>query len=182
MLVSFTGAQCTGKSTLLERCKVELSRHGKIFEYVPEVTRKVGRMGHVINEDGDDTTQLFILKEHLENHIMRMGDAILDRCILDGYVYTHWLYKNGKVSKWVLDYSRCLLSHLGSKLDVIFYTEPDIELVDDGERSVDVEFRDTIINLFEEAITHFNLNVVRLSGSVDNRMKTIYNIVDNYGK
>ena len=189
MLVSFTGAQCTGKSTLLKRCKVELPRHDKMFEYVPEVTRKVGRMGHVINEDGDDTTQLFILKEHLENHIMRLGDAILDRCILDGYVYTHWLYKNDKVSKWVSDYSRCLLSHLGSKLDVIFYTEPDdIKIEDDGERSVDSQFRDDIIDIYEDILENsgsisgvhtWRSKVVRLTGDVDTRMQTILTTINN---
>ena len=62
MLISFTGAQSTGKTTLLnEFKKLNLDN----WNYVDEVTRKVGRMGHVINEHGDNITQLFILKEHL---------------------------------------------------------------------------------------------------------------------
>jgi len=87
-----------------------------------------------------------------------------------------------KVSKEVYNYSEYLFKKLIGELDIILYTEPDIPLVDDGERSVDKEFRDTIVNLFEEAIDHYKLNVIRLNGSVDNRIKTIYNIVDNYGK
>jgi nicotinamide riboside kinase len=87
-----------------------------------------------------------------------------------------------KVSKEVYNYSEYLFKKLIGELDVILYTEPDIPLVDDGERSVDKEFRDIVVNLFEEAIDHYKINVIRLNGSVDNRMKTIYNIVDNYGK
>ena len=68
------------------------------------------------------------------------------------------------------------------KIDIIFYTEPEVPLVDDGERSVDVEFRDGIVKLFEEAIKHFKIPVVRLSGNMKERMTTIYKTLDNYGK
>ncbi len=182
MVISFTGAQSTGKSTLLKRCKRRKKFKGYNFE--PEVTRWVKKTyGLAINEEGDEITQLAILNRHLHNYLNYRGkDVILDRCILDGLIYTMYQYHTKKVSIEVYSYAELLFQKLIDKIDVIFYTEPDIELVDDGERSVDVEFRDTIINLFEEDITHFNLNVVRLSGSVDNRMKTIYNIVDNYGK
>lgn len=182
MIISFTGAQSTGKSTLLEKCKVD--KRFKKYNFEPEVTRWVKKTyGLTINEEGDEITQLAILNRHLHNYLNYRGkDVILDRCILDGLIYTMYQYHTKKVSIEVYSYAELLFEKLIDKIDVIFYTEPDIELVDDGERSIDVEFRDTIINLFEEAITHFNLNVVRLSGSVDNRMKTIYNIVDNYGK
>ena len=72
MIVSFTGAQSTGKSTMLDMC-----RHNPVFRKfhcVPEVTRKVKREQNLdINEEGDNVTQLFILKEHLHNHYLK-GD------------------------------------------------------------------------------------------------------------
>ena len=99
MLIGFTGAQCTGKTTLLNLLKEDLC--GNKFKkasdgvyrdewnFVPEVTRKVMREGLSINEDGDNLTQLFILKEHLQNHVVASSEKwILDRCILDGYVFT----------------------------------------------------------------------------------------------
>lgn len=184
MLIGFTGAQCTGKTTLLNLCEAEFSD----FKFVPEVTRKVKREGLNINEDGDDITQLFILKEHLQNHIKQKNDKwILDRCILDGYVFTKWLYDQGSVSKWVLDYACCLLSLLGDKLDYILYTEPDdIPIVDDGERSVNKNFRDDIISIYEYIIKNsastpgvdtWRNKIIRLSGTVDDRMQTIYKIL-----
>ena len=110
----------------------------------------------------------------------------MDRCIVDGLVYTSYQYLTKKVSEEVSDYATFLFSKLIDKLDIIFYTEPEIPLVNDGERSVNKEFRDTIVNLFEEAIDHFNIPVVRLSGSMEERMATIYKTIDNkrfnYGK
>ena len=90
MLVGFTGAQCTGKTTLLKLLKSEPTKdgvyaYGDKWGFVDEVTRKVMKQGHSINRDGDDITQLFILSEHLRNHTTGV-DMVLDRCILDGYV------------------------------------------------------------------------------------------------
>ena len=196
MLISFTGAQCTGKTTLLKECKKTLcgkkwlkdNKDGTYrdqWNFVDEVTRKVMREdGLNINEDGDNLTQLFILKEHLQNHVVPTGEKwVLDRCILDGYVYTRWLWEQGSVEKWVLEYAGCLLSMLGKRLDVILYTEPDdIPIEDDGERSIDKGFRDDIISIYEEVIKcsvstpgrdTWRKKLVRLSGSVDERMNTI---------
>ena len=182
MVISFTGAQSTGKSTLLNKLEVE-DRFRK-FNFVPEITRSLKKKYNLdINEDGNEFTQLITVNSHLYNYLDYKGkDVILDRCILDGLVYTTYQYHTKKVSKEIYNYSEYLFKKLIGELDIILYTEPDIPLVDDGERSVDKEFRDIIINLFEEAIDHYKINVVRLKGSVDNRMETIYNIVDNYGK
>ena len=48
MLYSFTGAQCTGKTTLLTECQHSFDS----WSFVNEVTRKVMRDGHGINLDG----------------------------------------------------------------------------------------------------------------------------------
>jgi nicotinamide riboside kinase len=183
MLVSFTGAQCTGKTTLLKRCKCDVTLL-RDWSYVDEVTRKVKRGGSNINEAGDDTTQLFILSEHLNNHQKPVEDQnrMLDRCILDGYIYTRWLFDNGKVSEWVLDYARNLMSHLIDNLDIIFYTQPeDVPLISDGVRSVNVTFRQDILDLYEQLFAekfHWMNKLVRLRGTVNDRMKTILNKID----
>ena len=198
MLIGFTGAQCTGKTTLLNLLKDRLCGnkwkqasdgvYRDEWNFVPEVTRKVMRSGLKINESGDSVTQLFILKEHLQNHFIEPSEKwVLDRCILDGYVFTRWLYTQGSVEKWVLDYACRLLSLLGERLDYILYTEPDdIPIEDDGERSINVEFRNDIVKIYEEIMNNsastpgrdtWRNKIVRLSGSVDERIKTIESIL-----
>jgi nicotinamide riboside kinase len=182
MVISFTGAQSTGKSTLFEQCKFEGNFSG--FDFEPEITRLVKKTyGLAINEAGDDLTQLAILNRHLHNYLTHKDrNVLLDRCILDGLVYTSYMFLTGKISEEVSEYATFLFQKLIDKIDIIFYTEPEIPLVDDGERSVNVEFRDKIVQLFEEAIDHFNVPVVRLSGSKQERIDTIYKTIKNYGK
>jgi len=181
MLISFTGAQSTGKSTLLNRL-VHDSKYRKCT-FIKEVTRKVAAKNIKINEHGDDITQLMILNEHLNNHVLT-GCVVLDRCILDGLIYTEWLYNQGNVSEWVYDYARNMHRLLVNKLDVIFYTDPsDVKLVDDGERSVDEQFRQDIIDAYDQYFRtnlHIKARTVTLSGDVETRYKTIQQTFKNY--
>ena len=112
----------------------------------------------------------------------------MDRCILDGIVYTKWLLDNDKVSGWVYSYCNNVFYKLISEMDVIFYTDHNIPLESDGERSESPMFKDDIVNSFEQWILdlnndilrstyHIKANVVKLEGSVEERMETINNVV-----
>ena len=178
MLISLTGAQSTGKTTLLERCcKSNFFRN---YHCVREVTRKVKREKLVdINEAGSNVTQLFILNEHLNNHHLA-NDTILDRCIIDGIVYTEYLESIGQVDYWVSIYAGHLFKELIKKLDYVFYTDPaDVKLVDDGERSMNIKFREDIIERFDKwlDISSEYTNVIKVSGSVETRLNTVLQTV-----
>lgn len=188
MLASFTGAQCTGKTTLLY--KMLNDSDFRKCSFIKEVTRKVARHGLSINELGTNETQLFILSEHLSNHHLK-GCNILDRCILDGWIYTEYLYEQGQVDKWILDYSWNLLKILSTKIDIIFYTDPaDVKLVNDNIRSACEKFRQSIISKYDallfssevndKCIDNIRSKTVVLSGTVDERYKTIVNTFKNY--
>ena len=184
MIVSFTGAQSTGKSTLLEECR--RSDKFKSFSFEPEVTRWVKKEYNLsINEEGNELTQLAILNRHFHNYLSYEGrDVVMDRCILDGIVYTKYMHSKGKVDDYVLMHANYLFKKLIKQIDIIFYTMPDIPLIDDGERSINKEFRDEVISIFEGYLkaAEPTLNVIKLEGSVENRMNVIYNSIDNYGK
>lgn len=175
MIISFTGAQSTGKTTLLNKCKPLYSYQ---FNFIDEVTRRVKKEYKVeINEQGDNVTQLLILNDHLQNMVKhRYDNVIMDRCIIDGVIYTCWLHDNGRVDKWVMDYACELFNELIDRVDVIFYCEPEFDAVDDGERSVDKQFRDEIIGHFEDVVENVHSlkgKVIRLKGSIEERMKMI---------
>ena len=177
MITSFTGAQSTGKSTLLSRM-VNDSRFRKC-SFVKEVTRKVARQGVQINDKGNNLTQLLIINEHINNHLLK-GCNVLDRCIIDGLIYTEWLYRQDKVDKWVFEYAQNVHDMLIDKVDVVLYTDPsDVPLVDDGERSVNNQFRQDIIDMYSDYFEWHPKVWQRtrvLSGSVDDRMKQILTI------
>ncbi len=181
MIVSFTGAQSTGKTTLLNH----LVDKNPYVTFVEEVTRRVKRLYDVpINEDGGDVTQFLIMADHLQNLFAKDKEdiTIFDRCAVDGVVYTRWLQLQGMVSDDV--YRACCKVYdiVIDMYDVIFYTDPaDVELIDDGERSVDVGFRNDIIKLFDSKLKGLD-NVVVLSGSVEERLNTVKKTVEGLGK
>ena len=189
MIFSFTGAQCTGKTTLLKHLYKENGDYP--FVFIPEVTRLIRREYNMpINESGDDLTQMLIMTEHVRNifrdradHIVRGIHQILDRCALDGIVYSHYLLDKGKINRATYDACDLIYKKLINKYDVIFYTShEDVELVDDGERSVDKIFREDIIGLFDMYM-QYNIiedghRIVHLEGSVEERLKTIKSTLD----
>ena len=90
MLIAFSGAQSSGKSTLLQECK-KLDEF-KDYTFVDEVTRRIKRNNNTeINNTASDYnyTQTLIIADHTKN--ATMSNTILDRCFLDGYVYTQYL-------------------------------------------------------------------------------------------
>ena len=187
MIFSFTGAQCTGKTTLLKHLYKENGDYP--FVFIPEVTRLVKREYNMpINESGGDLTQLLIMTEHIRNIFKNRADQlvrglhlIFDRCALDGIVYSHYLLNEGKISRSTFDACELIWKKLKDRYDVIFYTSPDdVKLVDDGERSVDVKFREDIINLFNMYMESYKGEIVTLRGSVKERLKSIKETLESH--
>ncbi len=186
MIISFTGAQSTGKTTLLNLIRDKNYE----FNYVDEVTRRIKREYNLpINENGGDITQSMIMSDHIAN-VYRKGDhdvTVLDRCAVDGVVYTQWLYNNGQVKKATLDHAKLMFQMLISSYDAIFITSPvDVELVDDGERSTNVKFREDIQSLFDMYIGHLMVdnmdeNVFVVAGTVEERMNYIQKVLAKKG-
>ena len=186
MIISFTGAQSTGKTTLLNLIRDK----NYDFNYVDEVTRRIKREYNLpINESGGDITQSMIMADHIAN-VYRKGDhdvTVLDRCAVDGVVYTQWLYNNGQVKKATLDHAKLIFEMLIEEYDAIFITSPvDVELVDDGERSTNIEFREDIQSLFDMYIGHLMVdnkdeNVFVVAGTVEERMNYIQKVLAKKG-
>ncbi len=68
MIISFTGAQSSGKSTLLSKMKEDVYFNGWSFE--PEITRSLKeKYNLVINEQGDNFTQMITINSHVDNYL-----------------------------------------------------------------------------------------------------------------
>ena len=175
MKIGITGAQSVGKTTLLNALRSE-----KLFkDYVicDEVTRRVKSYGLPINEEGTDITQCLIMNEHIVNVFMN-GNMLTDRTALDGLVYSTYLYKNNKISLNTLKYVKDVFYKVWQSYNCVFYIEPEFEIVDDGVRSNNKQFRDEIAELFETVIEKEKLNLRRVKGSVRDRVNTIIDYLE----
>jgi nicotinamide riboside kinase len=197
MIFTFTGPQCSGKSTLLQKCK---EFYGDKLCYVEEVTRLIKREYNIpINESAAaDTTQILILNKEFQNlcidYKAKKYQAILhDRCLLDGLVFTEYfadqeLLKSEKdrinfhisTSLAKQYFNNCI-----GKYDHIFYPSPhDVPLVDDGERSTNQNFRNCIINKYETVWLNderIKNKLTILKGTVEERMEAIKIKLNEYG-
>lgn len=184
MLISFSGAQSTGKTTLLDI--IQKCPEYSSFTFIDEVTRRLRReQGIPINDDADDysLTQRAIIGDHMKN--VCLENAILDRCILDGLVYTQYFFRHGKVSGDVMQLATDMYYTAMPYYDIIFVTDPkDVPLIDDGERSADVSFRDEIIELFDQYrswCSQFEHKFIDLSGNIEDRLHIIKTTLAKYG-
>lgn len=187
-LVSFTGAQSTGKTTLLQQLADNCDL--RKVKFVSEVTRHIHRDYNLpINEHGGELTQFMIIADHIANIFKKVPKhielKILDRCLVDGWAYTKFLRKHHEsVSYKLRDLAEEYMLELCQNYDVIFYTCPkDVAIVNDGIRSVNEGFRDEIINNFELIMPNIRelTNVVDLKGSVEDRMNTVYRTLEDLG-
>lgn len=176
MKISFTGAGCSGKSTLLKRCR---DHYRDRFAYITEVTRPIARKGLPINESGGDQTQRAIIEAHIENN--KLNDVVMDRCIVDGAVYTTWLAMNGdsSISDTVLQYAWNTFDQIVNDIDIIFYTEP-LRLESDGQRSTNRDFQRGIDSLITSTLfysrtfkSQYQGKVIILKGDVETRFNDI---------
>lgn len=175
MRIGITGAQSVGKTTLLNALRSE-----KLFkDYVicDEVTRRVKSYGLPINEEGTDVTQRLIMNEHIVNVFMH-DNMLTDRTALDGLVYSTYLYKNNQIAISTLKYAKEVFHKVWYSYDHVFYIEPEFEIVDDGVRSVNTQFRDEIADLFETTIEKEKLSMRRVKGSVRDRVNTIIDFLE----
>lgn len=174
MRIAITGAQSTGKSTLLRFLKQDDDLKG--FEFIDELTRKIAAKGININEEGSNMSQIFTVTIHAENIVK--DHFISDRCALDGLVYTKWLFDQGKVDKWILDYAVGVAKEVIPRYDYIFYLPAEIPIEDDGVRSADIKFRDEIVALFESYTKELGVKLIELSGSVKDRAKLFKRVLE----
>ena len=170
MKLAFTGAQSTGKTTLLKELKRDPDFSLK-YDFRDEITRRMQKKGLSINEGGDDITQLLIMNSHIKNSLI--DNVIMDRCVLDGLVYTDWMYRKGKIQQWVIEYADNVFKMLIDRYDYIFYLVPEFDIEDDGVRSTDIDFRNEIVILFEQYIKAWNIPVIKLTGTVEQRLNKI---------
>ena len=170
MRIGITGAQSVGKTTLLNALRSE--KLFKDYFICDEVTRRVKSYGLPINEAGTDTTQRLIMNEHVVNVFM-YGNMLTDRTALDGLVYSAYLYKNNQINSNTMAYVKDVFNKVWHSYDYVFYIEPEFEIIDDGVRSINKQFRDEIADLFEATIEKKELNMLRVKGSVRNRVNTI---------
>lgn len=168
MRIVFTGAQGTGKTTILNHYK-DLG-----FNVITEVVRNLSKKGVKINKDGDEKGQTKIFNEY-KKLFNESTDFISDRCLVDVVAYTVYLHKQGKITEKFVNKQLKELHKFVIANPNIFYCYFPIEFdpADDGVRDVDTEFQKDIDETILSILGAMGLNIVIVNGSVEDRIAKV---------
>lgn len=177
MKIAISGAHSQGKTTLVN----DLALHERFrkFTVLGNITRGIKELGVEINEGGSDWSQILVTAKHIE-HFFFKGDAILDRCMLDGVVYTDVLHQDNRVTRDVRNHAVHVFNQLVriKKYDILFYVEPTLPLVWDDVRSNDALFFRNVKDTFNAYIDGYNIDVIKIQGSRQERVESVIKALD----
>lgn len=168
--IVFTGAQGTGKTTVLNRF-AELNKR-----VITEVVRNLAAKGVKINKDGDEKGQTAIFKEYekLLGEVTMEG-YFSDRGLIDVVAYTMYLYDTGKVSEKFLNKQiKALQKFRDANPDIIYcYFPIEFPVVDDGVRDMDEDFRSAIDTNIKRLLSMCGIQPIYIRGSVEDRITKV---------
>lgn len=175
MRIILTGAQGTGKSTVLH----ELEGRLKDYKIITEVVRNLNKKGVKINEAGDESGQRTIFDTYKEV-LSAGGNYISDRGLSDVAAYTEYLYRY-KMAVGKEEFVRemnTMIRFAKENKDVLFVFFPiEFPVVKDGVRSEDEGFRHTIDLYIRENLVRHDVEYITVHGTVEERVKTILDAI-----
>lgn len=147
-LIAVTGTHGAGKTTLTYLLAAFYKSKGKNVKLIQEVARNCP---FPMNENMTADTALWIYFEHSKKELEALKDheiVIADRTFFDSFIYAK--YFNIKIDHKITQYSLGLYRY-----DEIFFVRPHGKIVDDGFRSTDEIFQQSIDILFYNELKEF---------------------------
>ena len=184
--IAFTGPGCSGKTTLIKRLDFSKFLKGEIY-HINSHTRELKHKGFPINSKGSDDTQIMITLKHFENIKNDLGmNCVFDRCVLDGFVYTKWLWRKDQVSNYVKEFAEGVYLNNIEKYNIVFYCTPDFKYTKDKDRDSNKQDIEIIKAIYDEEITILenilytkDTRIIRLTGNVEERKMVVENQLKN---
>ena len=184
-IVSVSGAQNTGKSTIV---KTLVETYPDIF-WTPERTYRdmIKEKGLIINQQGSFESQKsimeFLIDQLFDVRKVTNKIVILDRSILDCHIYSKFLFINKKITleefKQLDDLYKGTNWILGEITNIFVRYNPDIPIINDTLRDTDVNYIKIIDYMFEEEFEKIKCEIeINHHYSKSSRIKIIMNYLE----
>lgn len=197
-MISFSGAQGTGKTTLVRRvAQTYLDRGIKVLTIRDPVRRFSSICKLFYERSRDDIRSLFdmeylvISQQYLFERLRRgKTDGLIcyDGCVLDHLAYWKLLLKlhgSEQLLREEDEILQALFRHHVRDFDLIVYVHVDAELwsrraIRDGQRSTDRTYYRLISSMFRRVISQENLKVAQIAndGKLEDTVAEVVNLVD----
>jgi len=162
MKIAICWAHWVGKSTISKMISEEFW-----LPILHDIVVDAHRLWFTINEETPIETQIWLTGKQVEqekNHTT----FVADKCIFDYHVYAKAL----SMDIDVIEITRkiAIKTH---KYDYIFYIKPEFSIVDDGLRSTNIEFQNSVQNTYETFMKENNIQYIYITGSIEERFNQI---------
>lgn len=187
LIVGVFGTQCVGKSTFIN----DVIEHNTGWTLYGDDYRDIIKAKNLcINRNGNEECQQ-VIHDCLLNNIRNAVDEldklmIMDRTVIDSFVYTYWLYKyagcNIRITtlKKMFD-QMCRYAKVFNALIFIPLSKCDnVKLVDDKFRDTNIEYRKEIDNIMENVaytLMSEGCNIMRIGGTRSERVNHFYDVI-----
>lgn len=182
MKIAFTGAHCTGKTTLLtDICQMAEEKNIKVGS-ITEVARRIINKGYPLNMDANVDSYIHYINDQLAAENEKMNKCkifISDRTLLDPVAYARVNSRLPRpyIPQYFIEMMQRVWLMEKERYDLYVYFPIEFGLEMDGVRPFDETYRydidKEIISLLEEN----NINYVTINGSPEERTKYLFSIL-----
>ena len=174
--IAFVGTSCVGKTTLLEACKKKFSSDPTVA-FIEEAARAFFSANPDVSDRFSEKTQEKVQALALENEVKAQNGAtrliFCDRSVIDAVAYVR--------SQGNLEGSQNLLNKVLFWLptyDALLLLDPhDVPYRTDDIRQENEETRQQFHNAFIEVFEGAKIPYTLLSGTIEERLQTIQDVV-----
>ncbi len=174
----FTGTHSTGKTTILDALGESDLYTG--YKFHRSLTRdKVDGKQRKVNFEVTDESQRRLLEDawqYRQDNVID-SNSFHDRCIIDTYAYTLYFHSLGLVSEKTVQYAEWIVNELKDAYAHIFYFKTEFDLVEDGVRVQDDDYRAEVEKYIEMILDTYNFKYTRITGTVEERLKQIEGVL-----
>ena len=168
MKIGLCGTVSVGKTTLVNALK-ELEQF-KDYEFATERSKYLRDQGIALNTDSTLKGQIvFAAERALE---LMKENIITDRTIYDVIAFT---FSAESISDFEKHDFADLASRLVGEYDVVIYVSPEgVEIEDNGVRTIDAKYRNSIDTAIKLMLEHWPPNkLIEIKGTTEERIETI---------
>jgi GTPase SAR1 family protein len=168
MKIGLCGTVSVGKTTLVNALK-EIEQF-KDYEFATERSKYLRDQGIALNTDSTLKGQIvFAAERALE---LMKENIITDRTIYDVMAFT---FSAESISEFEKREFANLMSRLVGEYDVVIYVSPEgVDIEDNGVRTIDAKYRDSIDTAIKLMLEHWPPNkLIEIKGTTEERIETI---------